>query len=126
MRQWLGIALLVVIFLTIINVTSFVRRKQDEDQYRARLSALRSAVKPGASRADVENYLRRQGMPYVRSCCNAGVFSDRSKIGQLPPKWTCRNWNVYLDFRFQNTEGNVASGDDRLTKIDLYEDGECL
>jgi len=126
MRQWLGITLLAVIFLAIINIVSFVRRKQDENQFRTRLMAFRSTVKPGTRRAEVEDYLTQLGMPYARSCCEPSVFSDRSKIGQLPPKWTCRTWNVYLDFKFQNREAFVASGDDRLTKIDLYENGECL
>ena len=128
MRQWLGVALIVVIVIAIFNTVSFVRRKREEKQFLNRLLAYRSALKPGASRAEVEGYLRQRGMPYVRSCCESGVFSDRSKIGALPPRWTCRTWNVYLDFKFQSVDSpaSVASGDDRLTTIDLYENGECL
>lgn len=127
MRQWLGIALLVVIVFAVINVVSFVRKKRDDGKFLTVLMTYRSAFKPGTSRTEVEDYLRQHGMPYERSCCERGVFSDRSKIGELPPKWTCRNWNVYLDFKFQSADAaDVARGADRLTKIDLYENGICL
>lgn len=128
MRQWLGIALLIVIVIAIFDIVSFVRKKRSENEFRSTLLAYRATFQAGASRAEIENFLRQQKMPYVRSCCEAGVFSDRSKIGELPPTWTCRNWNVYLDFRFQNAGAgtDVASGNDRLTKIDLYENGQCL
>lgn len=128
LRQWIGFALLFVLVIALFDVVSFVQKKRDDKRFLENLMAYRSALKPGTSRADVEEYLRRQGMPYARSCCEPGVFSDRSKIGEMPPKWTCRNWNVYLDFKFQNPEGPIhaASGTDRLTKIDLYENGECL
>lgn len=128
MRQWLGIGLLIVIILAIFNIRSFVLNKRENRHFLNTLLAYRSAFKAGASRAEVEDYLRQKGMPYERSCCEPGVFSDRSKIGELPPRWTCRNWNVYLDFQFQRTdpEADVAKGTDRLTKIDLYENGQCL
>jgi len=128
MRQWMGVVLLVVIVLAVINVVSFVRKKRDDRIFLTKLISFRSVFKPGTNRAEVEDYLRQHGMPYERSCCERGVFSDRSKIGQLPPRWTCRNWNVYVDFKFQSTEkeADVASGSDRLTKIDLYENGDCL
>src|SRR5690349_15575622 len=124
MRQWLGIGLLVVIIIAIFNVASFVRKKESDKQFLNTLLAYRSALKAGTSRAEVEDYLRQHGMPYTRSCCQRGVFSDRSKIGELPPNWTCKNWNVYLDFQFQNdNHAEVAGGTDRLTKVDLYENG---
>ena len=128
MRQWLGIGFLIVIIIAIFNIVSFVRKKQTDRQFLATLLIYRSAFKSGASRAEVEDYLRQKGMPYQRSCCESGVFSDRSKIGELPPHWTCRNWNVYLDFQFQGDDphADAASGTDRLTKIDLYEIGQCL
>lgn len=127
MRQWLGIGLLVVIVIAIFNIVSFVRKKQDDRQFLVTLRSYRSALKAGTSRAEVEDYLRQKGMSYARSCCERGVFSDRSKIGELPPPWTCRNWNVYLDFQFESAEhADVAGGADRLTKIDLYENGQCL
>lgn len=127
MRQWLGIGLLIVIVIAIFNIVGFVRKKRDDRHFLNTLQEYRSAFKPGTSRAEVEDYLRQHGMVYTRSCCEPGVFSDRSKIGELPPHWTCRNWNVYLDFQFQSAEhAEVASGEDPLTKIDLYENGQCL
>lgn len=128
MRQWLGIGFLIVIIIAIANVNSFVRKKREDRHFLTTLLTYRSALKAGASRAEVEDYLRQQGMPYERSCCERGLFSDRSKIGEMPPRWTCRNWNVYLDFQFQKTdpEADVAKGTDRLTRIELYEDGQCL
>ncbi|HEY2470581.1 MAG TPA: hypothetical protein VGI45_22495 [Terracidiphilus sp.] len=127
MRQWVGIGLLVVIAIAIFNIVSFIRRKDDDKRYLSTLMAYRSVLKPGTSRAEVEDYLRQKGMPYARSCCEPDVFSDRSKIGELPPHFTCRNWNVYLDFQFQGSNhADVARGTDQLTKIDLYENGQCL
>jgi hypothetical protein len=127
MRQWLGIGLVAVIIIAIFNLVSFVRKKQTDKQYLSALLTYRATFKPGASRAEVEDYLTQHHMPYERSCCERGVFSDRSKIGELPPHWTCKTWNVYLDFQFKSPEGaDVASGTDHLSKIDLYENGQCL
>jgi hypothetical protein len=98
MRQWLGIGLLALVAVAVFNMVSFVRKKRDDKQFLATLVAYRSVLKPGTSRTEVEDFLRSKGMSYTRSCCEPGVFSDRSKIGELPPHWTCRNWNVYLDF----------------------------
>ena len=127
MRQWLGIGLLAVIVIAILNLNSFVRKKREDKRFLSTLLEYRSALKPGTSRTEVEDYLRQKGLPYTRSCCEPGIFSDRSKIGELPPHWTCRNWSVYLDFQFQSTgDADAASGTDRLTKIDLYENGQCL
>ena len=101
MRQWLGIGLLVVIAIAIINIWAFVKKKHEDSRFRVALAAYRAELKPGASRQQVENYLRQQNMSFARSCCEPGVFSDRSKIGEESPSFTCRNWNIYLEFKFK-------------------------
>lgn len=128
MRHWLGIGLVVVIVIAVINVVSFVRRKQEESRFRTTVTTYRSVLKPGINRDKVEDYLRRHGMPFERSCCEPGVFSDRSKLGQEPARWFCRNQNVYLEFNFDSdaAPADVARGSDVLKKIDLYENDSCL
>jgi IS5 family transposase len=128
MRQWLGIGLLVVIVVAILSFMWFVRKEHEDSRFQTALATYRSALKPGTSRERVEDYLRQQGLPFERSCCEPGVFSDRAKIGQEEPNWVCRNRNIYLEFKFQNSAATaaVASGSDVLTKIDLYQNGICL
>jgi hypothetical protein len=128
MRHWLGIGLVVVIVIAVVNVVTFVRRKQEDGRFRTAVTTYRSALKPGMSREMVEDYLRRQGMPFERSCCDPGVFSDRSKIGKEPGSWFCRNQNVYLEFNFAGSTppADVARGSDLLTKIDLYQNDSCF
>ena len=128
MRQWLGIGLLVVIAIAIFNIVSFVKKKHEDSRFRTALAAYRAQLQPGASRRQVEDYLRQHNMPFSRSCCKPGVFSDRSKIGEESPSFTCRNWSIYLEFKFKNADpsADVADGADILTSIDLDQDGVCL
>jgi hypothetical protein len=93
--------------------------------YQAALAAYRSTLTPGTTRARVEDYLRANGAAYRRSCCEPGDFSDLTRIGQEPPNLVCREWNVYIEFRFDTREP-VAAPSDRLTAIDIYENGVCL
>lgn len=124
MRQWLGIALLVVIFIAILNMVWFVRRKQDDSQFRTTLASYRATLRPGTSRERVEQYLRQKNMPYERSCCQAGVFSDLAKLGTESPSIFCHNLNIYLEFHFNSAD--APQGSDALTRIDLYQRGTCL
>lgn len=128
MRHWLGIGLVVVIVIAIINVVTFVRRKQQDSRFRAELLTSRSVLQPGTSRETVEDYLRHQGMPYERICCEPGVFSDRSKLGKEPGRWFCRNQNIYLEFTFDSgaAPAEVARGSDVLKEIHIYQNDSCL
>lgn len=128
MRQWLGIGLLVVIAIAIFNFVLLVKKKQEDSRFRAAIAAYRAQFKGGASRRQVEDYLRQQNMPFARSCCEAGVFSDRSKMGEESPSVVCRNLSIYLEFKFKAADpsADAADGGDILTGIDLYQDGNCL
>ena len=128
MRQWLALAWFLVVILAIVAVVSFVRRKQNDQHYRTTLAQYRSALKAGTTRAQVENYLREQGMPFERTCCKPGIFSDRTRVGKRAPKFFCSDDGIYVEFTFDNGSppAEVASGSDVLKKISLAEHGFCL
>ncbi|HMG84824.1 MAG TPA: hypothetical protein VK574_03735 [Terracidiphilus sp.] len=132
MKPWLVVGWGIVIVLALGNIHSFMRAKQKEQQrqatYRAKVDVYRSILKPGISREKVEAYLRQTGAQYQRSCCEAGVFSDRARIGHEAPGWVCRNWDVYVEFKFAGVDGNqaVAAPGDTLKQIDLFQNGSCL
>ena len=132
MKPWLVVGWGIVIVLALVNIHSFVRAKQKEQQrqasYRAKVDVYRSILKPGISREEVEAYLRQTGAPYQRSCCEPGVFSDLARIGHEAPGWVCRSWDVYVEFSFAGTYGNKAAAapEDSLTQISLAQNGSCL
>jgi len=80
------------------------------------------------TREQLEDYLRARGLPFQRSCCETGVFSDLTKIGQAPPNLICREWNVYVEFRFESAliEPQTATPLDRLERMNLRQNGICL
>lgn len=116
-----------VLVLAVVVVISFVRAKHHDQPYRAMLAAYRSALAPGLTREKVEDYLREREMPYQRSCCEPGEFSDLTRIGAQAPHWFCRKQNIYLEFKFNHgAQGaEVARGSDILKEIDLFEDRSC-
>jgi hypothetical protein len=71
-------------------------------------------------------YLRQIGAPYQRSCCEAGVISDRTRVGHEAPGWVCRNWDVFVEFKFAGKDESVAAPEDTLQQIDLFQNGSCL
>lgn len=132
MKPWLVLGWGIVILLALGNIQSFMRAKQKEQQrqasYRAKVAVYRSILKPGISRERVEAYLQQTGAPYQRTCCEAGVFSDRTRIGHEAPGWVCRSWDVYVEFKFAGADGNEAAAaqGDMLRQIDLDQNGSCL
>ena len=132
MKPWLVVGWGVVIVLALVNIQSFVRAKQKEQQrqasYRAKVDAYRSILKPGISREQVEAYLRQTGAPYQRTCCEAGVFSDLARIGHEAPGWVCRSWDVYVEFSFASTDEKEAAAapEDTLKQISMAQNGSCL
>ena len=132
MKRWLAVALAVIIAVAVCAGVSYWRAKQFEKEHQAayetKLAGFQSALQPGMSREQVEDYLRGKGLPFQRSCCESGVFSDLTKIGQNPPNWVCRGWNVYVEFKFENAlkDAQTATPSDRLKSMDLYQKGICL
>ena len=117
-----------VLVLAIVAGVSFVRAKRNDEQYQTTLKQFRTTLKPGTSRGQVEEYLRQRGMPFERTCCKPGIFSDRARIGKRPSKFVCSDENIYLEFKFNNDpqQAAVARGSDVLKKIDIVEHGICL
>ena len=131
MKPWLVVGWGIVVVLALGNLQSFVRAKKKEEQrhasYREKVEIYRSIMKPGFSRKQVEIYLQQTGASYQRSCCETGVFSDLTKVGHEAPGWICRNWDVYVEFKFAGEAGNeAASPEDTLQRIDLRQNGSCL
>ena len=132
MRPWLVIGWGIAIVLALASIHSFMRAKQKEQQrqnsYQAKVEFYRSLLKPGTTREQVETYLRKTGAPFQRSCCEANIFSDRTRIGHEAPGWVCRSWDVYVEFKFSTLGGNgqAAAPDDKLEKVDLFQHGTCL
>ena len=128
MRQWLAVGWFFFLILAAVAVVSFVRGKQNDQQYQTTLEQFRVALKAGASRAQVEDYLRQKGMGFERTCCKRDIFDDRMTIGRRTPKFFCTDPNIYLEFKFDNAapHAQVAARSDPLKKIDLLERGVCL
>ncbi len=132
MKPWLVIGWGIVIVLALVNIQSFMRAKKMEQRrqasYGAKVDVYRSILKPGITRQQVEAYLRQTGAAYQRTCCEAGVFSDLTRIGHEAPGWVCRNWDVYVEFKFANSDRNEAAAaqEDSLERIDLAQNGSCL
>ena len=130
MKPWLVLGWGIVIVLALGNIQSFMRAKQKEQQrqasYRAKVDTYRSFLKPGITRQQVEAYLRQTGAPYQRTCCESGIFSDRTRVGHEAPGWVCRNWDVYVEFKFAGKNESAAAPEDTLQQIDLFQNGSCL
>lgn len=128
MRRLLGLGIIVIIVIVLVNQMSSNERKEDEKRFQSTLSEFRSALKPGSSRSQVEDYLRQHGTAFERACCDAQNFSDRASLGDEPRNLFCQPWKVSLDFQFKGAEpaANVARESDLLTTIDLHREGVCF
>ena len=132
MRRWFRVSLVVIIAVAVYGAVSYLWSKHYERahqaEYQAKLAEYRSALSPGMTREQVEDSFRAKGDPFQRSCCEVGVFSDLTLIGKDPPNLVCREWDVYVEFKFQNDTGtpDVATPSDKLKTIDLYQNGVCL
>ena len=132
MKRWHQIFLVLIASFILYHAFSYVRFKrlvrQHQASYRATLAAYSSALKAGMTREQVEDYLRSQGTAYGRTCCEAGVFSDITRIGREESTFLCREWNIYIRFQFngETASPEVAGPADTLRKIDLFQNGRCL
>ena len=132
MKPWLVVGWGIVIVLALGNIHSFVLAKQKEQMrqasYRSKVAVYRSILKSGMTREQVEEYLRQTGAPFERTCCEPSLFSDRTKIGHESPGWVCRNWDVYVEFKFdsQSVDAAVAAPKDTLREIVLFQNGSCV
>jgi hypothetical protein len=132
MKRWLKAGLVVVLAIVVYGAVSYLWSKHYESKhaaiYQAKLAEFQSALTPGMTREQVEDALRARGVPFQRSCCQVGVFTDLALIGKDRPNLVCREWNIYVEFKFENDAGtpDVATPSDKLKTIDLYQNGVCL
>lgn len=128
MRLLLGFG--VLILLIVVGVSAMVSsdKKETEARLQNTLASYRAALQPGTKREQVEAYLHQQNVAYTRTCCEPGVFSDRTNLGDEPRNVFCQPWKVSLDLQFKNGEppADVAKGSDLLTSIDLHREGVCF
>ena len=128
MRRLLALLFLVILIVVAVSFMSSSEKKEDEKRFQSTLSDYRSALKPGASRSQVEDYLRQHGTGFERACCDAQNFADRASLGDEPRNLFCQPWKVSVDFQFKSAEApaNVARDSDLLTAIDLHREGVCF
>lgn len=128
MRRLLALLVLVILVVVAVNFMSSSEKKEDEKRFQATLAEYQSNLKPGASRSQVEDYLRQHGTAFQRACCDAQNFADRASLGDEPRNLFCQPWKVSLDFQFKSAESpaNVARDTDLLTAIALHREGVCF
>jgi len=128
MRTWLGLGVLVVFVIVLVSAVQRSERKDAEVRFQNTLASYRSALKSGTSREQVENYLHQQNTAFTRSCCEPGIFSDRTDLGDEPRNLFRQPWKVSAEFQFKNAEppADAAKGSDLLTNIDLHREGVCF
>ena len=79
----------------------------------------------GATRLEVEGYLRTQGKHFQQMCCvgvRRNALADLVKVGQEKAPWFCSEHNVYVAFVFDAPQHRLATAndDDRLIEVTLY------
>jgi hypothetical protein len=123
MKRWLWL----ILVLIAIGVTYSVHRarevkaqRQREATYREKLEAYSDVLKPGMTRAQVEEYLKAKGLQFSRTCCVAervGALDDMVRIGEENPAWYCSELNVYLGFEF-NAHRKHPIWDPKVDELD--------
>jgi hypothetical protein len=128
MRLLLGVGVLVVLVVLLVSALQRSERKDSEARFQNTVAAYRAALKSGSSREQVETYLHEQNTSFTRSCCEPGVFSDRTDLGDEPRNLFCQPWKVSAEFQFKNAKppADAAKGSDVLTNIDLHREGVCF
>jgi len=128
MRLWLGLVVLVVLVVMLVNAVQRSERKNAEASFQRTLESYHSALKNGSTREQVENYLHQQNTVFTRSCCEPGIYSDRTDLGEEPRNLFCQPWKVSAEFHFKNAEppADAAKKSDLLTNIDLHREGVCF
>ena len=104
------------------------RRAQEirETAYQAKLRSYTEALKPGVFRADVEQYLQKQGTKPQQMCCvgmRTNTYDDLVKIGQEEAPWFCEEKNIYVAFEFSGDEHvqiPKTAATDRLREITIF------
>jgi RES domain-containing protein len=92
-------------------------------------------LKPGATRKEVKDFLRSQGIAFFERCCYQpnGPFSVLVRVGEEEKSWFCSAWPEYVAFEFGTTEPikpgikPTDADSDVLKLVHLTSNGEgCL
>lgn len=101
-------------------------KQKREVGYQAALQSYSDALKPGATRKSVEDYLQAKGVKSLKMCCifERSAEAELVKIGEEKHPWYCSEHNVYIAFQFVDEahEGGLASDtdSDKLKSITVY------
>ena len=124
---WGIVALFIAIgcIVALRNIEKAKRREEHHAEYEAALTKFSQALKPGATRKQVEDYLRGQNLRFYRVCCSNDqhAFATEVRVGQEEHPWFCSEWNVYVYFEFTTTEPDrypIRPGSDGDTMSDMH------
>ena len=129
-RLW---PLLVLACLTLGGacVVRFVSNKRAQQRreatYQQALRTYSELFQPGATRKDIEGYLRANGLLLQQMCCMESsprnAEDTLTKIGEESPPWYCSAQNVYIGFEFvpdRPSKFPEAHDSDRLRTIRVF------
>jgi hypothetical protein len=107
-RRWV-FALVIVAAVTLIAeavqvLTSTVKQRGMDAKAQAAVLLYSWDLKSGATRKEVEDYLRTHGSSVVQSCCyeESNVLATLSKVGDAPVEFftPCNAWRYFVAFEF--------------------------
>jgi hypothetical protein len=115
----------VLLFTTSHDAWGQSAHKKREAAYQAKLQSYSDVLKPGMTRKNVEDYLRRQGVAFGQQCCieEDSAFADLVYIGKEKHPWYCEKHNVFIAFQFAAVEPHkafAANDSDTLKKITVF------
>jgi hypothetical protein len=103
----------VLLFTTSFGTWGLSAKQKREADYQAAVQSYSDALKPGATRKSVEDYLQAKGVKYEKMCCidEKNADAELVRIGKEKHPWYCSEHDVYIAFQFV---------DDKLKSITVY------
>ena len=126
---WLTLAL--ILLVVVAGCVFNGQAKHDRERrahYESMLRSYTKAFKPGATRTQVETYLRNDGKQIVHMCCmnmntTHNAYDTLTKIGEERAPWYCSEHAIYIGFEFSGQGPRSfpeAHDSDLLTSIRIY------
>jgi hypothetical protein len=113
-----------LLLITTLGAQQQNAKPKNDARYQAALQSYSDALKPGATRKTVEEYLQTKGVQYRKMCCISEKSTEAYliEIGHEKHPWYCSEHNVYVALQFVSDEGGLASGreTDKLKNITIY------
>lgn len=109
--------------------------KHDDAHYSSAVSPYLRDLKPGASRKEVEDYLRARNIKFIHACCaGTGVVTaddDWIPLREEKRPWPCGTAYVYIAFEFKrllpyNGPRFAPDDTDILEGIHILKSYDCL